>query len=449
MRYLRSIALIMLFICPLYGQSPRLLITTDIGGDPDDTQSLIRLMVYSNEFEIEGLISSASGTPGELGQSIVRPDLIREIISGYKQVYQNLLTHSPDYPSPEKLLSVVKSGNQYRGWENVGEGHDTEGSEWIIKVIDKKDKRPLNICIFGGQTDVAQALWKVKRYRSEKDYRDFISGIRIYDINDQDRIFHKIFDEHPSAFYILAKSPEGIDKREGAYRGIYLGGDESLTSLAWLTENVLQNHGPLGELYPVKTWTAPNPHGVMKEGDTPSWFFFLKNGLNVAEHPEYGGWGGRFIINDKGYYTDAMDLIEGVKNARATVFRWRDDFQRDWSARMDWCTEEPGRCNHHPKVVMNDDHGKDLLIIQSSPGKTVDLNAEGTTDPEGNSLRYEWIVYPDTEYFSGNIGIKPEGSKASVKLPATKNEQALHLVLRVTDDGTPNLTSYKRIEIRF
>ncbi len=58
---------------------PRLLVLTDIGGDPDDTQSLVRLLVYSNEFDIEGLIASAAGTPGELRQHIVRPDLIHPV----------------------------------------------------------------------------------------------------------------------------------------------------------------------------------------------------------------------------------------------------------------------------------------------------------------------------------------------------------------------------------
>ncbi|MCU0870890.1 MAG: DUF1593 domain-containing protein [Pirellulaceae bacterium] len=44
-------------------ERPRLAVLTDIGGDPDDQQSLVRLMVYANEFEIEALVASASGTP--------------------------------------------------------------------------------------------------------------------------------------------------------------------------------------------------------------------------------------------------------------------------------------------------------------------------------------------------------------------------------------------------
>jgi len=68
--------LLLTFVCSfsLLAQQPRLLITTDIGSDPDDQQSLVRLMVYSNEFEIEDLVCSASGTPGELKEAVVRPD---------------------------------------------------------------------------------------------------------------------------------------------------------------------------------------------------------------------------------------------------------------------------------------------------------------------------------------------------------------------------------------
>ena len=428
-------------------QPPRLLITTDIGGDPDDQQSLVRLMVYSNEFDIEGIITSASGTPGELKEALVRPDLVEEIIKGYQTVYPNLLKHDSKFPAPDYLFSVVKRGNPLRGWENVGEGKDTEGSEWIIRQVDKKDKRPLNICIFGGQTDFAQALWKVKNSRSPKEFQQFLSKIRVYDINDQDKIFPKLYAAFKLPFYILAKAPEGVDKREGAYRGVYLGGDESLTSLAWLKENVLENHGPLGKLYPIKTWTAPNPHGVMKEGDTPSWFFFLKNGLNNAERPELGGWGGRFIRNEQGYFSDATDSFGELTNARATVFRWRADFQNDWAARMDWCFGDYENCNHAPVVSVNGSTGKELLIIKAKANETVELDASASTDPDGNSFNLEWLNYPETANNSGEMVVITGRGKASVKMSGLEKGKKLHLVLKVTDNGKPNLTSYKRIDL--
>src|SRR5438105_3775028 len=92
-------------------ERPRLIVLTDVGGDPDDRQSMIRLMHYANEFDVEGLIASAAGTPGELKKEAVRPELIREIVEAYGKVRPNLLLHSPDYPDAKHLLDRVKSGN--------------------------------------------------------------------------------------------------------------------------------------------------------------------------------------------------------------------------------------------------------------------------------------------------------------------------------------------------
>ena len=73
---------------------PRLIVLTDIGGDPDDQQSMIRLMLYSNEFDIEGLIASAAGIPGELKKDVIRPELIREIVQGYGKVQKSAAARS-------------------------------------------------------------------------------------------------------------------------------------------------------------------------------------------------------------------------------------------------------------------------------------------------------------------------------------------------------------------
>src|SRR5262249_53113694 len=90
---------------------PRLVVLTDIGGDPDDQQSMIRLMHYANEFDIEALVASAAGTPGELKKDTVRPELIREIVEAYGKVRPNLLLPPPDYPEAKDLLDRAKSPN--------------------------------------------------------------------------------------------------------------------------------------------------------------------------------------------------------------------------------------------------------------------------------------------------------------------------------------------------
>lgn len=132
MRQLACLLLLMaMALCP-GTELPRLCVLTDIGGDPDDRQSLIRLMVYANEFKIEGLVASAAGTPGELKKSITRPELIQEIVEAYGKVRPQLARHAEGWPETSELARKIKSGNPHRGRSFIGEGHDTEGSQWLI-----------------------------------------------------------------------------------------------------------------------------------------------------------------------------------------------------------------------------------------------------------------------------------------------------------------------------
>ncbi len=316
-------------------ERPRLAVLTDIGGDPDDQQSLIRLMMYSNEFEIELLIASGAGTRGELKEAITRADLIREIVGAYGRVLPNLRKHADGWPDAERLQSRIFTGNPQRGLAFIGETHDTVASKKLIERIDAgSPERPLNIAIWGGQTDFAQALWRVRHDRNARELGEFVKRLRVYDINDQDGIADWMRTEFPGMFYILASKPEGRDRREGIYRGMYLTGDTSTTSRQWIDDNV-RNTGPLGALYPIRTWTDPNPHGCLKEGDTPSWFFFLVRGGNDPADPGKPGWGGQFERQPDGWYRD-LPFRDGF-DPRTTVSRWRPEFQRDFAERMSWC----------------------------------------------------------------------------------------------------------------
>ncbi len=184
-------------------------------------------------------MASASGTPGELDTAVVRTDLIGELIRQYEKVYPNLRLHDPAFPKPSRLMKRIKAGNPLRGMDAIGSHGQTEGSRWIAERILHPDERPLNVCIWGGQTDLYQALWHLKDSLTKDHFNRAVSTLRIYDINDQDHIYHFFRDEFPGLFHILAKSPPGTDKREGAYRGMYLGGDESLTSAEWVNEHMI------------------------------------------------------------------------------------------------------------------------------------------------------------------------------------------------------------------
>jgi len=429
---------------------PRLIVLTDIGGDPDDQQSMIRLMVHANEFEIEGLIASASGVPGELKQAITRPDLIREIVEAYGQVQPSLARHAPGFPPAADLLARIHSGNPQRGWDHIGAGHDSEASRWIIEVVDRPDPRPVNITIWGGQTDLAQALWRVRADRGQAGYAEFARRLRIYDIGDQDRLAPRLWQEFPGLFYILGQAAAGRDKREAVYRGMYLGGDLDLTSRAWVDANVRLGHGPLGALFPTKTWTAPNPHSTLKEGDTPSWFHFLPVGLGDPGHPGWGGWGGRCTQDAAGIWCDAADTVDGITEARAGVWRWRPAFQNEFAARMDWCVRTPADANHPPTAVVDGDVSAGVLIREVEPGGTLRLDASASTHPDGHTLAFRWWVYREAGTCAAEASISgADSARAELTMPAAAARGAeLHVVLEVTDSGTPPLTRYRRVVVR-
>jgi len=413
---------------------PRLLVLTDIGGDPDDQQSMVRLMAHSSEIEIEGFVASASGTPGELKKEITQPHLIREIVEAYAQVLPALRSHSPAFPDASALLARVRSGNPRRGWERVGDGHDTDGSRFIIETADRKDPRVLHIAIWGGQTDLAQALWRVRADRGEAGYGEFIRRFRVYDIDDQDRIAERIWKEFPGLNYILAKSARGRDKREGMYRGMYLSGDLELTSLAWLDAHVRRGHGPLGALYPPKTWTAPNPHGALKEGDSPSWLFVLPVGLGDPARPDWVSWGGRFTKTAEGIWRDAPE-------GREAVARWRPAFQNEFRARMDWCVKTPAGANHPPAVVLNGDASLRVLDLEAKAGAEVRFAAEGSKDPDGHALSFLWTA-------EGGAAVRGDGAQAALPVPADAAGKEIHVILEATDAGDPPLTRYRRALVR-
>jgi hypothetical protein len=426
----------------------RLLVLTDIGGDPDDRQSMVRLMLHACDFEIEGLVATAAGTPKELGKDIVKPELIREIVEAYGQVRENLLLHRASYPAADRLLERIKSGNPKRGVANLGAGDDTEGSRWIISTADKPDSRPVNIAIWGGSTELAQALWRVRNDRSPSQLAEFLGRLRVHAIGHQDDTGPWIVENFPGLFYILSKAPDGKDMREAVYRGMYLGGDESLTSREWIDEHVRQGHGPLGALYPSRTWTAPNPHSALKEGDTPSWFYFLEDGLSDPGHPEWGSWGGRFQRGSGLLFVDAPDEVSGQRHVRATVWRWRPQFQRQFQARMDWCVKPFAEANHEPLAVLNGDAGRRVIELSATPGETVALSAAGSRDPDGQELTCRWWIYREAGTYPGSASLAGERSlEATLTVPQDAAGKSIHAILEVTDQGAPPLASCRRAVI--
>ena len=223
--------------------------------DPDDVQSMIRLLLYANDLEIEALVASA-GTYA----NVARKRNILDVLDVYEQVQPNLVKHDPRYPTADALRSVTWQGLD-GAWgspyfktpgmpldELIGEGKDTEASEGIIRVVDKSDPRPVWVCVWGGTCEVAQAIWKVRNTRGAEAFARFLSKLRIYSICRQDNTTDWLLDTFPGLFIILS---------ENNYRGMFWnspGSDPTLSDLEWANENLRQGHGPLGAAYPRSGW---------------------------------------------------------------------------------------------------------------------------------------------------------------------------------------------------
>ena len=312
----------------------RVMVLTDIssltGGvlEPDDAQSMIRFLLYTNEFDVEGLIATAYGTHG------IHPDYIRTLVLEYGKIWKNLASHDAAYPSCETLLSLVKSGSSKCGMDELGEGKDTEASDWIISAADKPDERPLWLLLWGGALDLAQAVWKVKTTRTDNECRAFLTKLRVYAIGDQyDGCGPWIRANCPELFYIT---------NYYAFRGMYRGGDEQLTGPAWVNRNIF-GHGALSECYPM--YQGGDPWGEVrgiKEGDTPSFLYLIPNGIHDPENPRDARWGGQFEpVENTEECRHFSDITVSLEDAAKTVSRWRADFQEDFARRLEWCVEIP------------------------------------------------------------------------------------------------------------
>ncbi len=434
----------------------RVLVLTDIENEPDDAMSLVRFLTYSNQWEVEGLIATTSTHQREK----IADWRIRDIVAAYGKVQDNLLLHEPGFPEEAFLQSVIKRGYPGYGMSAVGADKDSEGSEWIISVVDKPDSRPVWVTIWGGANCLAQALWKVKMTRTPEESERFVSKLRVYTISDQDDAGPWLRTTFPALFYIV--SP-GIHSR-GAYHyatwsGIsgdrmhgFGGADFSLVDNPWLDEHIRTNHGPLG---------AEHPHTVfLMEGDTPTFLFLVTNGLNDPEHPGYGGWGGRYEYylprtrkwfsgpETRPIWTDTEDEVVGIDGKlhhtnKATIWRWREAYQNDFAARMDWCVSSWGEANHPPLALLSH---PERMTFRSR--ETVTLDAGPSSDPDGDPLTFKWIYYREVGTFESNKPLEIMNDKAKAAFftaPAVTQPETLHIILAVSDTGEPALTRYRRV----
>ena len=439
------------------GLKPRLVVCTDIAPadvEPDDMESMVRLMAYADCFEVEALITSVGWNcdpyPKEWAQYLTR------VIEAYRKDVPNLMRRSDQQgflpieqengqqllgycPSADYLKSRAVMGSERGGIKVIGEGNDSPGSELLIRLADEDDSRPIYVAAWGGANTLAQAIWRVKQTRSAEELKLFVRKFRIYTITDQDMQYNMRMDRAYSSHMWLRREFKDYLQfiwDEGTWQE-----QCELGKRHWQQhkENI-QGKGALGQEYPTYKW------GV--EGDTPSFLYVMPNGLNDPEDPLQAGWAG---YHERGMCPDSLttawtswqeplrSLSVGYKR------RFYPDELNDFMARMQWADE--GKGNRNPVVVVNGHHDPSLLVLRAKAGDTIRLDASKSFDPDGNAIIFHWWQQP--EIGTAKLVIdNADKATINVGIPADAAGQTLHLVCEVSDSGAFTLKSYRRIIIR-
>jgi Cellulose-binding Sde182, nucleoside hydrolase-like domain/Cellulose-binding protein Sde0182, C-terminal domain len=440
---------------------PRVIVTSD--GEIDDECSMVRFLLYANEWDVEAIVTSSSQYHAH-GHNWAGDDWAQPYLDAYAKVYPNLVKHDRRYPTPDYLRARTLLGNV----KAEGEMEEvTAGSEYIVKVLlDKTDNRPVWLQAWGGPNTIARALKTIEEEHPDR-VAEVASKIRFYFIWEQDNTYQSYIRPRWGKYNIpTIISDQFIAVAYDHQRRTIPRRMQYYYSAEWMNQSILQDHGPLLALY-----KAHDDGRFRSEGDSPSFLHIIPNGLRSSESPDWGGWGGRFVrvrdntwldpVLEPGYkypegrwYTGSAWGRTRLKkdipdDAELTAYlkpqwRWIDAFQNDFAARAEWCVKSYAQANHPPIVKLT--HALDLKV---RPGQKVSLSAKGTIDPDGDTLTYRWWQYREADSYERAVDIANAGKQdASFTVPDdVEKGQTIHVVCEVTDEGRPPLTRYRRVVV--
>jgi hypothetical protein len=414
---------------------PRIVVLTDISSyETDDHESMTRLLAHADLFEIEGLFVSNGYSMNRVNQKFI--EIVHKVIDAYEKDLPNLMKrssqagHSSDdaqqqigyWPSAKYLRDRTMFGSLNGGLNALGSTNDSPGSNLIIKLADENDDRPVWVIAWGAGSTLAQAIWRVKQDRTPAQLKAFLRKIHIYTITDQDR-------GAGGSSHAWMRTIAGSDLLfiwdECAW-----GMHNSTGKRNWNEyETHIQGHGYLGSQYP--------HYAAGVEGDTPSFLYLMPTGLNDPENPNQCSWGGT-------YKGDTNNLWKGVTSCKDYFPRFYPAAFNNFAARMDWAKDGVG--NRNPVIVLDGNSDMSVIKKRPAPGDKVTLDASKTFDPDGNNLKFNWWIQSDAGTYAVKVNITDSNShKSTIEIPADSAGKSFHVICEVTDDGTPNLSSYRRI----
>ena len=440
---------------------PRLVVCTDIAPadvEPDDMESMVRLMAYADMFEIEALITSVGWNcdpyPAEWAEYLQRvieayrkdvPKLMRR--SGQQEFMpledENKQQYIGYWPSADYVKSRAVMGSIHGGIKAIGADNDSPGSELLIRLADEDDTRPIYVAAWGGANTLAQAIWRVKQTRSAEELKKFVRKFRIYTITDQDMQYSMRMNRSYSSHMWLRK--EFADDLQFVWDEGTWQEQCELGKRHWQQhKDNIQGRGALGGEYPTYKW------GV--EGDTPSFLYVMPNGLNNPEDPHQAGWAG---YHERGMCADSLTTAwtswqEPVRSISVGYKqRFYPDELNDFMARMQWAAE--GKGNLNPYVVIPNDTINITVTKKKKVKKgtmiSLSLDASKSFDPDGDNLQFSWWQQPEI----GKTKVKIEQADqpiATLRIPADAKGDTIHIICEVHDDGPYHLPAYRRIIIK-
>lgn len=458
---------------------PRVVVLADMGNEPDEEQQMVHLLMYANEFDIEGLIA----VTGKFLRKDPQPELFFHLIDGYDRVVDNLRLHAEGWPSAGELQATVAAGQRRYGIADTGPGRASPGSRLLEDILLRDDPRPVNIIVNAGSNTLAQALLDLEESLSPDEFATALGRIRTFENGAQDNagawivhrwpVIHWIRSNYQTYAYGGPSIDGGKDNRGRRNElGPYTWAPYEYSGIGqhqWALMHLKGNHGPLLARWPIRQF----PRGgvsFLEGGGTIPFLRLLPNGLNNPDEPTWGGWGGRYgdtrtknvwskhrdvRVDEETYgdfsmfdeltdtWTDPESGITYTDDNFAPVWRWRDAFYRNFAARADWCLNDFAQANHTPVIH---------AAAAAPEGNTVQLSTE-VSDPDGNEWNLKWWIYPEASTYRGETAgliASPHAANATLSLPEDLGSDTLHVILEVTDtprEGEHAMTTYRRLVI--
>lgn len=474
---------------------PRTIVTAD--PELDDLNSMIRLLLYSNEVEIAGLVYASSrfhwrgdgrgttffqsdreyDTPQTSWRWAEGERFIDDALDAYASDYPNLVVHDARYPEPDALRALVFEGNvEFEGDTSA----ETPGSNLIsAALLDDRDD-PLHIQLWAGPSTLARALMSIEqRAHADPKWDEIRRRVSAKTIVTKFDSQDATYDE-----YIRVRWPDIRVTDVASYawgyaaRRVVRDDDAPLLGSDWTARNVRET-GALGALYRVwgdgkqmvpgdttdffhlsglsrneltalgyRVWMDPCPPGEwISEGDTTNMLNLVVPALRGHVHPTYGGWGGRAVLADDGAAWVVRDVddddVDGSRG-ESSVTRWFADAQADFAARLQW-TAQPERAaaNHHP--VLRIVEGLDLSAVA---GERVILHAD-VSDPDGDEIDIRWWEYREAGSTTRAAELEVvEGEAIVVRIPAdARVGDTIHIIVEARDAAVFPLVAYQRVII--